>query len=210
MKKRPGDLFSGPSLIAERFECGSGSFERGLICCLLLRRQRVQAGSLVFPAGPFQVLQHRPGGGGEKEAGLFFAAFRVFQILCPEKPLADGLLQGQSQRTAGKTRKVRQIPAGDLRCALAEVQQRHSLRQGKIVFQRGGLQIPLQELAVPEGVTEDAGSGQNVRTHLHPLVAQLLGPGEDGGGRRRPRQRPAGIYRPSGGFFRILPHPEQF
>ena len=85
---------------------GLDLLREGLICCLLLPRQRVQAGSLVFPAGPFQVLQYRSGSGSEKEAGLLFAAFRVFQILCPEKPLADGLLQGLRSRKASQRMPV--------------------------------------------------------------------------------------------------------
>ena len=52
MKKRPGDLLSGPSLIAERFECGSESFERGPDMLLAPPASACPGGQPRIPGGP--------------------------------------------------------------------------------------------------------------------------------------------------------------
>lgn len=51
-EKRPGDLLSGPSLIAERFECGSGSFERGPDMLLAPPASACPGGQPRIPGGP--------------------------------------------------------------------------------------------------------------------------------------------------------------
>ena len=110
-KNGPETSSPGRRSLQDRLNIGVNFLGEHLVGILLLRRQAVQTGGFVFLPGLRQILQHWLGGRGEEESGLLFAAFRVLPLLCPKQTLSGGFLQRQGKCTAGKSRKIRQIPA---------------------------------------------------------------------------------------------------